>query len=245
MKKLYSSLLLLVLTLSFVQFSYASQTTNAKKETGYISLNASEVKELEPTIANITFAVENTANDAQKAALENNLISNKIIDALKSITTEKTDTIQTTNFSVRPVYYTSSGKRVIKNYTAVNSVTVETKDITKVAKLIDIAIQNGANRVNGLYYFIENEKQICNSFYPEIIKNLKLQATTLAHAAGTSLDGLKHMNVSCGSDTMVSNGRFYAKGVAMDSTAAESYGTPVEAGKIKIRVHVNADFYVK
>lgn len=245
MKKIYSFLLLLLFMLSFIQLSYASQNTNDNKEKGFISLSASEIKELEPTVANITFAVENTANDAQKATLENNLISNKIIDALKQITDEKTDTIQTTNFSVRPVYYTSSGKRVIKNYTAVNSVTVETKDITKVAKLIDIAIQNGANRVNGLYYSIENEKQVCNSLYPEIIKGLKLQATTLAQAAGTSLDGLKHMNVSCGSDTMVSNGRFYAKGVTMDSSSSESYSTPVEAGKIKIRVHVNADFYVE
>ena len=41
----------------------------------------------------------------------------KIINALKAIASTQTDTIKTTNFSVRPVYSTNAaGKRVIKNY---------------------------------------------------------------------------------------------------------------------------------
>ena len=46
-------------------------------------------------------------------------------------------------------------------------------------------------------------------------------------------------------DSYVSNGRFYAKSASLDSTVGESSTTPVEAGKVKIRVYVNADFYVK
>ena len=95
MKKLF----LLVLCLSFVSLTQYSQAavTDVTKETGYISLNASTTKEVEPNLAKVTFAVENTASDAQKAAAENNEVSNKIISALKALTNEQTDTIKTNN----------------------------------------------------------------------------------------------------------------------------------------------------
>lgn len=227
----------------------AAVINDTKKDAGFISLNSSTTKDVDPNIAKVTFAVENTAENAIKASAENNEISNKIINALKTITNVQTDVIKTNNFSIRPVYNTtSSGKRVIKNYTAVNSVTVETKDINKVAKLIDTAIANGANRTDGLTYAFENDKSVCKELYPSLIKELRDQAFSLAQAAGSSLDGIKQINANCVIDSYASNGRFFnakASGLAMDSAIPEAAPTVVEAGKVKIRVYVNADFYVK
>ena len=73
-------------------------------------------------------------------------------------------------------------------------------------------------------------------------------AGELASASGTTLDGLKHMNVSCNTDT-VSNGRFFTKamslGASSDMAEESAVSTPVESGKIKIRVYVNAEYFVK
>lgn len=243
MKNIFLVILLCVSIMAINQMARAE----IKKDAGYISLNNSIVKEVEPNLATITFAVENTASEAQKASSENNEVSDKIIKALKAISSSQTDTIKTSNFSVRPVYATTStGKRVIKNYMAVNSVRVETKDVTKVAKFIDTAIANGANRTDNLVYSLQNEKKVCRELYPTLAKELTSMAQELAVASGTSVDGLKQMNVSCNTDT-VSNGRFFAaKALAASNDMAESsIETPVEAGKIKIRVYVNADYYVK
>ena len=248
MKKIIFAVGLFILFISVNQFANAVTASDTKRDAGIISLNNSLTKEIEPNIATITFAVENTANEAKKAASENNEISNKIISALKLISSTQTDTIKTSNFSVRPVYTTTStGKRSIKNYQAINSVKVETKDINKVASFIDAAISNGANRTDNLIYSIQNEKTVCREMYPALVKDLRATAVEIATAAGTSLDGLKQLNVSCNTDSMVSNGRFYAKSIAMADSASEQAiePTPVEAGKIKIRVYVNADFYVK
>ncbi len=246
MKKILFLLLACISVLTINQTVNAAVNSDTQKTAGYISLNGSETKEVEPNMAAITFAVENNANTAQAATEENNVISNNIITALKLIIDANTDTIKTTNFSVRPNYTTIAGKRTIRNYSAVNSVTVTTKDITKVAKLIDTAIANGANRTNNLQFGIENPQQTCNELYPQVVKSLKSQATTLANALGTSLDGLKYMNVSCNADTVANNGRFYMNKVAMDSAVGEAApSAPVESGKAKIRVFVNADFYVK
>lgn len=238
-------LLLCISVFSLNQTVNAAINSDAKKEVGYISLNDTVTKEIEPDVAFITFAVENIGSSAQVAATENNTISNNIINELKLVVNSETDTIKTNNFSVRPNYHTSSAKSTIINYTAVNSVTVKTKDISKVAKLIDSAIANGANRTDNLYFDIENPKKICNDLYSQIVKDLKNQAMALANAAGTSIDGLKHLNVSCNSNSVASNGRFYSKSLEYASVEAAGTSTPVESGKAKVRVYVNADFYVK
>lgn len=245
----------LLISLVTIFLLYSQNTcisyANTNNETGYISLNSSQTKEIEPNIARISFSVENTAPDAKQASIENNKTSNDIINALKKITSDKTDIIKTSNFSILPNYYFSkSGKREIKNYTAINSITVETKDIKKVASLIDTAIENGANRTEGLSYSLENEKSICNELYPVVLSELRNQANIIAQAAGSTVSGIKHINASCNTDNVFSNGRFYsAKAVMADSASGaieeSAISTPVEAGKVKIRVYINADFYVK
>lgn len=248
MKKILIISLILTGFISFSGVVSASSDVNGKKTPGYISLSASKTIEQEPNIARVSFAVENTAETAQKAAGENNEISNQIINALKSVTSSETDVIRTNNFSVRPIYSnTRDGKRVIKNYMAVNSVSVETKDTKKIAKVIDSAIAAGANRTDSLSYTYQNDDSLCSQTYPILLKGLKNQADEIAKSVGSEVDGIRNINVSCSSEnSIVSNGRFYAaKAVSADGIAEEAVSAPIEAGKVKIRVYVNADFYVK
>ena len=77
------------------------------------------------------------------------------------------------------------------------------------------------------------------------MKDLRNQAAALAAASGSVLDGVKFINASCNTDISVSNGRFYAKAMDSNAFAEGESSTPVESGKVKIRVYVNADYYVK
>ncbi len=243
MKKSILALFLICLVI----FSVNTADAEVKKAAGYISLNASKTLELEPNRVQISFSVETNASDAQSAVKENNEISNKIITALKTVTNSQGDIIRTNNFSVRPNYlYGKDGVRRIKNYIAVNSVTVNTKDIKNIAKIIDTAIANGANRTDNLSYTYENSASVCQNVYPELMKELKLQASGIASASGASLDGIKSVSTSCSSNMAISNGRFYNMAVAADTGGVEeAVSTPVEAGKVTVRVSVNADYYVK
>lgn len=242
-------ILLVLLVFSFIGLNTSVFAVDSiKKEAGYVSLNASESVEMAPNIARVSFSVENTASSAQNATKENNEVSNSVINALKAITTTGTDVIKTNNFSVRPVYTTlKDGSRVIKNYTAVNSITVETKDIKKVSSFIDAAIAAGANRTENLYYSYENDKKLCAEYYPKMLKELRLQADSIASAVGSSVDGVKNIYVSCSMhNTVVSNARFLsAKSAGFDTDEAVPASAPLEEGKVKINVSVNVDFYVK
>ena len=247
MKKILSAFILLTAIFMINQISNAD--TVSKKDIGYISLNESKSIEVEPNIARVSFAVENNADSAQKASVANNEVSNKIINALKRLTDDKADVIKTTNFSVRPVYtYSKDGKKNLKYYTAVNSVTVQTKNIKNISSLIDAAISAGATRTDGLSYTYENENAACNELYPQVMSSLKKQANSIAQAAGATVDGIKYINASCSTNATFSNRRIYlAKAAVSDgmSESEDSSSTPVEAGKVKVTVHINVDFYVK
>ena len=116
MKKIVLSILICLSISSISSFADAAIAVNNKKDAGFISLSGSTSKEVEPNIARIDFAIENTGSDAQSATSNNNTISNKIMNALKEISVQGSDVITTTNFSVRPVYQTIAGKRTIQNY---------------------------------------------------------------------------------------------------------------------------------
>ncbi|MCD7739872.1 MAG: SIMPL domain-containing protein [Candidatus Gastranaerophilales bacterium] len=246
-KKLVYFLLICMCFLLINENSNASSGSEVKKDAGFISLNTTTVKEVEPDFASVIFTVENMSDSAKKASEENKKIANAVINAIKSVISEQTDTIKTTNFLVIPVYSTSQGKKTIKNYKASNSITVETRDISKITNIIDTAITNGANRTNSLVYSLQNEKSYCSELYPELLKDLKKQAAALAAAAGTSLDGVKHVNASCTLNS--SNGRitFLSKPNLSDAADAisDETTTPLEAGNVKIRIYISADFYVK
>ena len=246
MKKIYVLTILLFAAFLINQTYTPVMSAENSRSAGYISLNATKEKEIEPNTATIRFAVECTAQDAKSAAAENNKASNKIMSALKNLASDK-DILRTTNFSINPVYNTtSSGKRVIKNYVAVNSVLVETKDVSKVPLFIDSAISNGANRTDSLSYSFKNDRSICNEMYPELVKELTSQARIIAQTAGTTVDGIKQLNASCSMDSTFSSGRLYmAKAMGSMDAAAESAAPAIEPGKVKVRVYVNADFYVK
>ena len=247
MKKILSVFILVTAALMLNQISIADTVT--KRDSGYISLSSSKSIDVEPNIARVTFAVENNADTAQKASTANNEVSNKVMSALKRLTDDKSDIIKTTNFSVRPVYtYSKDGKKNLKYYTAVNSITVQTKNIRNVSSLIDAAISNGANRTDGLSYTYENENSACNELYPEVMSSLRKQAASIAQAAGASVDGIKYINASCSTNTSFSNRHVYlAKSALADGSGEveETAAAPVEAGKVKVTVHVNVDFYVK
>ena len=239
MKKFSLSLMLCLSLLLIAQICNASEI---KEEKGYISLSGSMERDVEPNIARITFAVITNAKEVKKASEENNTVTNKIITALKQITKEETDQIKTINYSVNPVSETKANKREITSYQVNNSITVETKDVKSISKLIDTALANGANIFNSLSFSFENDKTACNEMYPIVLKEMRNEADIIAKAAGTSVTKIKQINASCSTNMSYSNRAVFAakaENMVMDTT------TPVEAGKVKVSVRVNADFFVK
>ena len=241
--------LLMLLLLAFIATPCISTPamTVVQKNMGYISINATESKEIAPNTANITFAIETTDIDSKRAAERNSQITSKVIAALKQeLTSDKKSDIQTRNYNLRPnyKYNKNSDDRSIKNYTAINSIVVKTSDTSMVSKLIDTAIKNNVSNVSGVSMTIENQDQFATEIVNAALTKAKNQAKATAAALNQKVVGIKSLRVNVYQQG--ANGVRLYKAAALGSTAADTATpTPIEAGKVQLNASVDAEFYVK
>lgn len=237
MKKIFASLLVILLTGALV-----ATAETVDKETGYISVNFSTTKEISPNQAEISIKIETSDKSLQKASEENKTIAKQVYASLKLLIGAN-DYIKTSNYSARPEYiYTKDNKRVLDKYVVSNNVTVKTKSTDLVSKLIDTAIAKGATNVENLFFSTSDYDSSCNTALAELTKKASSQANAIASSINSKIIGVKSINASCNSDNVPRP--YYAmmaKGMA--DNAAES--TPIESGKVKINVNIDASFYVK
>lgn len=214
-----------------------------EKEGGFISVNASSVKEVTPDQAQIVVSIETSDKSLQKATDENKVIADKVYSSLKGLlNTEKGDYIKTGKYSANPLYVNQrDNKRVFDKYVVTNSVTVKTKSIQTVAKMLDMAINSGATRVNNLEFSVSNYDSECSDILSELTKRAYSQANAIAGSINSKITGVRSITSSCNPE---SASRPYYAMMAKDSME-QSSETPIESGKIKIHANVDASFYVK
>lgn len=238
MKKfLVATIVLSVFTL--VSLSTTAETT--EKDKGYVSVSESTIKEVVPNQAEISIGIETSDTSLQKASDNNKTIANKVVTVLKS-QLNKDDYIKTNTYSARPEYiFTKDNKKVFDKYVVNNTVTIKTNKIELVSKLIDSAIAQGATSVDNLQFLATDYDCACNEALGELTKKAYSQAYSVAKSINSDITGIKSINATCNPD----NGPrpYYAMMAksSMDSVSA----TPIESGKLKINVNVDASFYVK
>lgn len=228
-----------------VKSQAAQAITVVQKDMGYVSVSTNATKEILPDTATLSFTVETLSNDSKTAVNKNKDISSKLIDSLKPILAlDKSDSIQTRNFVLRPNYsYDKNGKRTFLNYTVLNTIYVKTKNLENVSKLIDTAVANNATSVSELDFQVENEKQYAGELAQEALSKAKILASLSALSLGQKVKGIKSVRVSIYPRNAFSP-RYAVNSAAKDSSSGLK-DTPVEFGKIKLQATVDAEFYVK
>lgn len=216
----------------------------ASHNNGYISVNSSLTREVDPNIAEINFAVETQNKSIDVATNDNKKVVNQILTALKAKLDNKNgDVITTGNYNVRPNYsYSKDNKKTLLGYSVVNSIKIKTKDIYNLGKLIDLVIAQGANRVDSLNFSFDNEKSVCNELYPSVVKDLYSQASVIARALNANILGVKSLNANC---SVQYNNPILSAAAKSLSDSISYQPTPIEPGKIKIYSYVNADFNIQ
>jgi len=197
-----------------------------------------------PDTAVITLAVETEAKTASEAANLNAKKANNVINKIKSmINKNQGDTIQTTQYSINPTYEYNDNlrKSILTGYKVTNQVTITTKQLDIASKIIDSAIANGANQVQGIDFTIKSNEEYCKKVLTRAAQKARDEAQTVAQALGVSIIGIKQASSSCGSSSPPRI--MYAKSMMAEMAAPAP--TPIEAGNVQVQGTVNVDFYVK
>lgn len=149
MKSKLIIILVLVMLMSFTSIGFAEEVK------GRIVVSSEASVKLKPDTANLTFTIITNNKNQVKALEENNKISNNVVKELEKIKISKDD-ILSSSIYVEPVYDYEKDPSVIVNYRAVNNITVSTKKLDDLSKIVNTSIKAGANSLSNINYSNSN-----------------------------------------------------------------------------------------
>jgi uncharacterized protein YggE len=172
--------------------------------TGDASIKAS------PDRATLDVGVVTEATTAQAAAAQNARRVEAVIAALRAVlssapgvsapagsggastagpSTSSETQITTINYSLDPVYNRPKpgGNPVIVRYSAANVVRVTTDELALVGRLIDGAMEAGANRIDRLAFTLQDEQPLMTKALQQAAARAKAKAEAIAAALGVKI----------------------------------------------------------
>ncbi|MDA8157387.1 MAG: SIMPL domain-containing protein [Actinomycetota bacterium] len=209
---------------------------------GTLSISASQSGFYQPDTAEVGLTVETTQKSADKAAVENARISQKLLGTLKSLINEKAgDSLNTSGYSLQPVYKwdDTQKKSILTGYMATNGIMVKIHKLDQIGRLIDEAIAAGANRVESINFSIANETKDCGQVITEAGAKARAEAQALALSLGVKLGRVKSASTSCGAYQPAFRGEM------MLAAKAQKEQTPIEAGQTRLNASVDITFHIR
>jgi uncharacterized protein len=193
--------LIVVLPLSVMSSNVSNvdaQSLVIPEEKPTISTTGSAEKEIPSDESRISLAVENT-NANPNTARKNNADKMDIITNVLKQAGLTNENITTSNYQITPNYnYKNSNDDRIISYTALNNIELKTSTNTNISKFIDLAVNNGANRVENIDFVISKKTLDENSMelLKDAFRNAKQKAEILATEGNFTIAGVKKIETS-------------------------------------------------
>lgn len=161
-----------------------------KKPANTISVSGEGKVSAVPDLAVVNIGVLSQGSSAVDVKNQNNEKVNKVIAYIKEQGIEEKD-ITTTQFSFYPTQDYNNGTPKITGYQGNQSVTVKVRGVDKsqtvLEKILDGAVNNGANQINGVNFTLEKPTDLQNQARKLAIADAKAKAQELASEAGLKL----------------------------------------------------------
>lgn len=185
-----------------------------------------------PDMATISLGVTTFGDSAAAAMAKNSEELTKVMANLTAAGIEAKD-IQTTGLMLNPnwSYDSSGGAGTINGYTAMNMVNVRVRALDGLGAVLDAAVKDGANTLNGLTFGIADPQPVTDEARKLAVADAVRKAGLLAEAAGVKL----------GAVTSISEQTGYTDPAPMfraEASAAPG-GVPVAGGEVAMTITVN------
>lgn len=215
---------------------------------GTVSVSGSASVECGPDQMSIFLKVvgkdlESIVNARDKSAT----ILDAALKAIKKLNVAEED-IETTSYTLEPVYEWEHGKKVFRGYfaTVTIKVSLKEKDFGKAGKIIDASV-NAGSFVDSIQFELSREKreEMKLELFAEATKDAKLKAEIMVTAIGDTLGNVKSINAN---NYGYSPFRYYkgsldfkAENVSYSGSAPP---TTILPSDLTITVNVNAVFEI-
>ncbi|RLL43700.1 DUF541 domain-containing protein [Oceanobacillus piezotolerans] len=185
------------------------------------------IVQVKPDIATIRLGVLTEDKSLSQAQEENAATMTRVAQSLQALGLPS-ENIQTTTFTVTPVYDFVEGRQVLRGYEVFNQITVIADHIEETGNVIDTAVRNGANRVSDIRFTVKEENIYYQQALTIALDNALEKAQTIA----------KHMNLPLDESPIKINEQMEAPIAFKTFAVAAGSATPIEPGQLTINAQV-------
>ena len=206
-----------------------------------ISVNGEGFVEVSPDRATISVGVVTREKNPSEVQSAHARAAKSVIDSLVALGVERKN-ISTGNYNFNPTYrHFNDGRNEITGYEATNSVTVVVDNLNLVGKIIDAALNHGANRVDSLNFGLRDKTRHQDEAIRLAVLDAKHKAEVAASALGQKIVGVRNVAVNSSSVNVPRNHKF-ARAVSEDSAG---FDTPIESGTVTCAASVHVEFEIR
>lgn len=189
-----------------------------------------------PDMAIIHTGVVTQAPTAKEALAANTKAMEQVISELNDRQVKPED-VQTSQFSVHPVYKHDERGRTapeITGYQVTNQVRVRVRKLDRLGDVLDGLVQAGSNQMSGISFGLNEPQGVLDNARVEAIADARRRAELYAKAAGVRAGKVLKINEQ--------NVRFPQPVAMARSYAMEASSVPVAAGEEEFRVTIDVTF---
>lgn len=164
-------------------FGALAQTAGA----GSIAVTGEARMTAPPDMASVMLGVVTRSDSAAAALSANSDALARVLERLAAAGIEPRD-LQTTGLSLNPDWdHSEGGEARIRGYVATNQVTARVRDLGSLGAVLDKAVQDGANTLNGLSFSLSDPAPLMQEARARAVADARARAEVLAEAAGVDL----------------------------------------------------------
>jgi uncharacterized protein YggE len=204
----------------------------------YLAASGTGTARATPDVVYVTLGVTTGGKRAQEASQNNATATQRVMEALKAQGIDTKD-IQTSNYSVQPLYKENNANAGIQGYQVSNLVRATVRKTATAGKVIDAALDAGANNVQGVYFGLEDRAAAEERAMTDAVQAARRKAEVMARAAGVRLTGILQI------DGNADGGRpipLELNGGVMARMAAP---TPISEGEMSVTANVSILFRIE
>ena len=188
-----------------------------------------------------TVGVDTTSPNVAEAVRQNNEKVDRVVRALKAAGATDRE-IRTSNFSINPQFeYVDRGRPRLLGYQVNNNVTVTKNSTAEAGRLLQTAVDAGANTASGLMFTVSDETRGRDEGLRAAFNDARSKAQLLAQAAGRTLGRAISITEGAAPSYPIYKGMVGSRAVA----EAVQVDVPVSPGTEELKFTVSVIFELR
>ena len=172
-------LIIVILAIALLVF------VGCQEEKSTVDVVGESVINTEPSQAEVWAGVSIVKDSAEAAQNEVNSIVNAMTNGLKDKGISEDD-ISTERLNLYEERQWENGKSITKGWRASQTLKIRTEDLSKVGEIVDVAVSNGANQLNDIYFSLTSDEE--QNYKKEALAKATENAKEKAEVIADSLD---------------------------------------------------------